>query len=269
MAGGAGVASRSSWTGAISFGLVTVPVKLYLASTDRDVKFHTAHAADLGRMRQSPSYCETCGPDVPVSKDEVTRTFEYEKGQYVEVTDEDLEALENDLGRVIAIEQFIPESSIDPMLYEKPYYVAPDATGGKAYALLREAMKAEGVVAVAKVLFRQKEHLAVLRWAGDQLVMHQVRWPDEMKAPGFRLPESNVSEAELGVARTLVQSLSSKYMDTEGIRDEYRTAVLAMVDEKLGRKEHAEPDAEPAPPEDLMEALRLSVEKAKKERKAG
>jgi DNA end-binding protein Ku len=251
------------WKGAISFGLVTIPVSVYPATEEKTLRFNQLHAEDGGRIRMK----RTCSIDgEEVSYDEIVKGYEYEKDKYVVLTDEDFDAVPVESGRAIDIQQFVDLDEIDPMLYKKSYYLVPDETGAKAYALLREALSQDNKVGVAKVSFRDKEHLAALRFKDDVFVLETMYWPDEIRAAEFDTldAEEKVRANEVDMAKTLIQNLTEPWKP-EAYKDEYREALMDIVERKAaGQPIEAPAAAAPARVVDLMDALKASVEAAKK-----
>ncbi len=253
---------RSIWSGSISFGLVNVPVKLYTAVSLKTVHFHQLHDADGSRIQQK-RFCVADGEEVPY--EHIVKGYEISPGRYVVVEPEELEALDPKKTRMIEIEQFVDAAEIDPILYDQPYYLAPGAGAAKAYRLMLEAMRDAGKVAIARVVLRQKGHLVALRAQEDVLVMETLVFADEVVAPSSldELADAavDVAERELKVARQLIEMLSGPF-DAAQYRDDYREAVLALIDRKVAGEEVAvapEVPAAPAAP-DLMAALQASVE---------
>ncbi len=254
---------RSMWKGAISFGLVTIPVSVYPATEEKSLRFNQLHDADHGRIRYK-RVCEIDGEEVPY--DHIVKGYEYEKDHYVVLTDEDLDAVPVESSRTIDIQQFVDLAEIDPILFKKSYYLVPDETGAKAYALLRRALSEEQKVGIAKVSFRDKEHLAALRFKDGVFVLETMYWPDEIRAADFDTfdAEAKVRGNEIEMAKSLIESLTQPW-NPEAYRDEYREALLEVVEKKVAGEEiEVVPEAAPARVVDLMEALKASVEAAKK-----
>jgi DNA end-binding protein Ku len=258
---------RSMWKGAISFGLVTIPVSVYPATEEKTLRFNQLHDEDGGRIKMK----RTCSVDgEEVTFDHIVKGYEYEKDKYVVLTDEDFDKVPVESSRAIDIVQFVDLSEIDPMLYKKSYYLIPEETGAKAYALLREALIQENKVGVAKVSFRDKEHLAALRFKDDAFVLETMYWPDEIRAAEFGdvNVEAKVRPQELEMAKTLIENLTSEWSPEE-FTDEYREALLKIVEAKIAGEEIEIVEAEPtAKVVDLMEALKASVAAAKKKPEA-
>ena len=256
------MAPRSMWKGAISFGLVTIPVAVYPATEEKSLRFNQLHDEDMGRIRYK-RVCEVDGEEVPY--EHIVKGYEYEKDRYVVLTDDDLDSVPVESSRAIDIQQFVELDEIDPMLFKKSYYLVPDETGAKAYALLRKALTEENKVGVAKVSFRDKEHLAALRFRDDVFVLETMFWPDEIRAAEFdTVPaDGRVRDNEVQMARSLIDSLTEPW-NPDAFRDEYREALTEIVEKKVAGEEiEVPPEPAPARVVDLMEALKASVEAAK------
>lgn len=267
---------RPLWKGAITFGLISIPVRLYSAVQDRSLKFHLLHEADGGRIRYQRT-CAKCGKEV--TWDDIVKGYEYSKDHYVTFTEEEMEALGVDSIRAIDVVSFVPLSDIDPIYFNKPYYVAPEASGLKAYKLLADALQAEGQVGVAKVAIRDKEQLATIRLKDNVFVLETMHWPDEIREAEFEELDKhvNVRDNEVKMARQLIQQLTGEFNPSE-FEDEYRVRLQELAEKKIEGQEitvSAETEEEPAPVVDLMEALKASVAEAKRrktessEREAG
>lgn len=258
---------RAMWKGAISFGLVTIPVSVYPATEEKTLRFNQLHDDDGGRIRMK----RTCSIDgEEVGYEHIVKGYEYEKDRYVILTDEDFEAIPVESSRAIDIQQFVELEEIDPMQYKKSYYLVPEETGAKAYALLREALNRSGKVGIAKVSFRDKEHLAALRFRDEAFVLETMYWPDEIREADFGGVDvsAKVRPNELEMAQTLIDNLTADW-DPAEFKDDYREALLRIVEAKINGEEIEIVEAEPAAKVvDLMEALKASVAAAKKEPKA-
>ncbi|MGZ8661707.1 MAG: non-homologous end joining protein Ku [Actinomycetota bacterium] len=255
---------RTMWKGAISFGLVTIPVAVYPATEEKTLRFNQIHEEDGGRIRMKRT-CSVDGEEVPY--DEIVKGYEYEKDRYVVLTDEDFDKVPVESSRAIDIVQFVDLDEIDPMLYKKSYYLVPDETGAKAYALLREALSQDNKVGIAKVSVRDKEHLAALRFKDEAFVLETMYWPDEIRGADFGGVDVDlkVRAQELEMARQLIENLTAEW-DPEEFTDEYREALLRIVEAKISGEEIEVVEAEPtAKVVDLMEALKASVAAAKKQ----
>lgn len=258
---------RAMWKGAISFGLVTIPVAVYPATEERTLRFNQLHDEDGGRIRYK-RVCEKDGEEVTF--EHIVKGYEVEKDRYVVLTDDDFDAVPVQSSRAIDIVQFVELDQIDPVLFKKSYYLVPDETGAKAYALLREAMKRDDRVGIAKVSFRDREHIAALRFKDDAFVLETMFWPDEVRDADFGGVDVDleVREQELQMARQLIDSLTSEWAP-EVFSDAYREALLQIVEAKLNGQEIEIVEQEPtAKVVDLMEALKASVAAAKKESEA-
>jgi DNA end-binding protein Ku len=257
---------RAMWKGAISFGLVTIPVSVYPATEEKTLRFNQLHDEDGGRIRMK-RVCSIDGEEV--GYEHIVKGYEYEKDRYVILTDEDFEAIPVQSSRAIDIQQFVTLDEIDPMHYKKSYYLVPEETGAKAYALLREALNRSGKVGIAKVSFRDKEHLAALRFRDDAFVLETMYWPDEIREADFGGVDvsAKVRPNELEMAQTLIENLTADW-DPSEYKDEYREALLRIVEAKINGEEIEVVEPEPtAKVVDLMEALKASVAAAKKESK--
>jgi len=255
---------RAMWKGAISFGLVTIPVAVYPATEEKTLRFNQLHDEDGGRIRYK-RVCEKDGEEVTF--EHIVKGYEVEKDRYVVLTDEDLNAIPVESSRAIDIHRFVDLDEIDPVMFKKSYYLVPEETGAKAYALLREAMADDGRVGIAKVSFRDKEHLAALRFKDEAFVLETMYWPDEIREADFGGVDvsAKVRGQELEMAKQLIESLSGEW-NPEEYSDEYREALLQIVEAKLNGQEIEVVAPEPtAKVVDLMEALKASVAAAKKE----
>ena len=255
---------RAMWKGAISFGLVTIPVAVYPATEEKTLRFNQLHDEDGGRIRYK-RVCEKDGEEV--SFEHIVKGYEVEKDRYVVLTDEDINAIPVESSRAIDIHRFVDLDEIDPVMFKKSYYLVPEETGAKAYALLREAMADDGRVGVAKVSFRDKEHLAALRFKDEAFVLETMYWPDEIREADFGGVDvsAKIRGQELEMAKQLIESLSGEW-NPEEYADEYRQALLQIVEAKLNGQEIEVVAPEPtAKVVDLMEALKASVAAAKKQ----
>jgi DNA end-binding protein Ku len=255
---------RAIWKGAVSFGLVNVPVRLYSATENHDVPFRQVHREDGGRIRLQ----RICSVDGElVSYDDIAKGYETEDGQMVVLTEEDLAELPTRSSREIAVDKFVPADQIDPMLLDKSYYLEPDKTAVKAYALLRDALKAADRMAIVTVSIRTRMTIAVLRVRGDVIVMQTMLWPDEIRSPEFAGlgEDTDAKPAELAMANMLVESLAGDY-HPDDYEDDYQAAVESVVKAKLeGGEVREAPVARETGGEvvDLLAALQRSVERAK------
>jgi DNA end-binding protein Ku len=249
------------WTGSISFGLVTVPVRLVSATRSQDVRFHQLEAETGARIRYR-RVSEQTGDEVPT--DQIVKGYELEPGRYVMIEPDELAALKPKASRQIEIEDFVDLAEIDPIYFEQPYYLIPDKDAAKAYRLLTDVMEDEGKVAVGRFVLRSKEALVAIRAVDGVLCLETMRYADEVLAADreqpIAEPAAEPTERELEMARQLVQSLSGTF-DPEKYRDEYREEVLALIDRKAAGEEIVAPQApeEPAKVLDLMAALEASL----------
>jgi DNA end-binding protein Ku len=254
--------ARSIWSGAISFGLVNVPIKLYSAVSRKTVRFNQLNDKTGNRIQQKRVDPDT-GEEVPY--EQIVKGFELTKDRYVIITPDELDALDPERTRTIQIEDFVDQSDIDPIYYDHPYYLVPDKGAAKAYGLLLNAMEASDKVAIARVVIRSKEALVAIRPAGDILMMETMIFHDEVVPHEDidDLPDSKdlkVSDREVKMAQQLIDSLSSEF-DPSQYRDEYRDKVLELIERKAqGEEITVQPEApQPAKVPDLMAALEASL----------
>ncbi|MEO3937903.1 Ku protein [Dermatophilaceae bacterium Soc4.6] len=258
---------RAMWKGAVSFGLVNVPVKLYSATEDHDISFRQVHREDGGQIR----YRRVCSIDgEEVAYDDIAKGYETDDGEMVVITDDDLKELPNQSSKEIAVEKFVPSDQVDPLLLDKPYYLEPEKGAGKPYALLRDALEAADRMALVTVAIRSRKNMAVLRVRDGVIVLQTMLWPDEIRSSQFaNLGDvGNATERELSMATMLVESLAGDY-DPDEFADDYAQAVEAMVRAKLDGGEVTQaPAAKETTGEvvDLLEALQRSVDRAKASR---
>ncbi len=257
---------RAIWKGAVSFGLVNVPVRLYAATQEHDVKFHQVHREDGGRIK----YKRVCSIDgEEVSYDEIAKGFESEDGRLVVLEDEDFDQLPVTTSREIDVVEFVPSDQVDPVLFGKSYYLEPDARAVKPYRLLREALTETERVGVVKVALRQRETLAVLRVRDDVIMLQTLLWPDEVRAPDFGVLDEDVDlrPQELAMAASLVESLASDF-EPDQFEDAYAVAMKDLVERKLegaplAPSAEAEDSGGGGEVVDLLTALQRSVERAR------
>jgi DNA end-binding protein Ku len=260
---------RPLWKGAITFGLISIPVRLYGAVKEKSMKFHLLHEEDKGRIKYERK-CTKCGKEV--SWDDIIKGYEFSKDHYVTFTDDEMDSIDVDSVKAIDVEAFVPLEQIDPIYFNKTYYVVPDGAGLKAYRLLLDALEAEGQVGVAKVAFRDKEHLATIRLKDDVFVLETMHWPDEIQEPAFEELDKSVKikDTEVKMARQLIQQLTDDFRPEE-FKDLYRERLGELAEKKIEGEEIAiavEPEEEPTKVVDLMEALKASVADAKKRKTA-
>ena len=258
---------RTIWSGAISFGLVTVPIHVQSATEDHSIRFHQYHLTDMGRVRYK-KVCEL--EDREVSQGEISKGYEVSRDHVIPISDADLENLPLPTARAIEIDAFVPLASVDPVRIGEGYYLAPDGqVAAKPYKLLRQALARSSRVAVAKWAWHGRERLGILRVKDDVLVLHLMRWPDEGRDPAEIAPPAvPVSEQEIEGALALVDTMTREDLDDPAFRDTYTEALAKIIEAK---REHREPAEAPEPEEpaqvlDLMAALNASVQKAKEAR---
>ncbi len=256
---------RAIWKGAVSFGLVSVPVKLYSATESHDVSFRQVHASDGGRIKYQ-RVCSLDGEEVAYA--DIAKGYETEDGEMVILTDDDLAELPSTSSREIAVEKFVPTEQIDPMMFEKSYYLEPEKTGAKPYALLRQALLDADRMAVVTVALRQRTSVAVLRVRDDVIVLQTMMWPDEIRTPDFSVDAGEVKPAEVKMANMLVETLAGDF-DAAEFEDDYAGAVEALVKNKIegGEVKRTETSTKTSGEVvDLLAALQRSVDAAKSSR---
>jgi DNA end-binding protein Ku len=259
---------RAIWKGAISFGLVNIPVGLYTATRGRnELKFHMLRDSDLSPIRYK-RIAETDGKEVPW--EHIVKGYEYEKGEYVVLTEKDFERVNVKSNQMVDIREFVDLDAIDPMFFDEPYYLAPEKGGEKAYALLRDALKESGKVGIAKVSIRTREHLAAVKPNGNALVLELMHFPDELAdAKELPIPDKvQVGKKEMTMAASLIEGMSDKW-DPQKYHDEYKQALLKLIEEKVaagGKELPVEKGARPKPTKviDLVSVLQQSLNQANK-----
>jgi DNA end-binding protein Ku len=255
---------RAIWKGAVSFGLVSIGVRLYSATEEKDIRFHQVHRVDGGRIK----YKRVCSIDgEEVSYDDIAKGYDIGGGEMVILTDEDFAELPLTTSRAIEVLEFVPAEQVDPMLYAKAYYLEPEGTATKPYALLRSALSDVDRVAIVKVALRQREQLATLRVKDNVLVLNTMLWPDEVRTPDFDFLDEDITirPQEKAMAESLIDSMAGDFQP-DAYTDNYREALQEVIEAKVeGREVVAPPEEEGAPPAavDLMAALRASVERAR------
>jgi DNA end-binding protein Ku len=259
--------AHAIWSGAINFGLVTIPVKVFTAVKTDELSFNMLHKKDEGRIKYE-RVCSVDGKTVPW--DEIVKGYEYEKGQYVILTDEDFKKVNPEATQSVDILEFVELDKINPMFFDKPYYLEPTKQGRHAYALLREALAKSNRVAIARVVIRTKEYIAAVKPLDDALVLELMHWASEMVSPGtLELPEGErLPEAEMKMAKMLIDTMSVDAFEPEKFVNRYHDEVLAMIDARAKGQEL--PKAKKAPPRakvvNLMDVLAASLEESKKRR---
>jgi DNA end-binding protein Ku len=252
------------WKGSISFGLVNIPVKMFAATEDRSIKFRYLHQ-DCKTPIQYTRECPQC--KVEVEWKDIVKGYEYESGRFVILDDEELEELKSKSSRAIEIIDFINLEEIDPIYFDKSYYLGPEDTGQKAYQLLHEAMRVTGKIAVAKVTMRSKQNLAVIQIFKNCIIMETIFYPDEVRdvglVPGIPQAQEVINEKELGMAKELITNLATPFEPSK-YHDEYRESLREYIQSKIeGEEYHIVSEAAPGKIIDLMEALKASVEATK------
>ena len=255
---------RAIWKGAVSFGLVSIAVKLYSATEEKDIRFHQVHRTDGGRIK----YQRTCSIDGEVvGYDDIAKGYDIGGGEMVILTDEDFADLPLTTSRAIDVLEFVPLAAIDPLFFDKAYYLEPQKAAVKPYVLLRDALHKSGHVAIAKVALRQREVLAVLRVHNDVLTMSTMLWPDEVRTPDFAFLQQDapqVREQELTMAGQLIDSLAEPVFEPDRYQDSYRQALENLIDAKVEGEEVTTPPGveQTAEVVDLISALQASVKAA-------
>ena len=258
---------RAIWKGAVSFGLVSIAVKLYSATEEKDIRFHQVHRTDGGRIK----YKRTCSIDgEEVTYDDIAKGYDIGGGETVILTDEDFADLPLTTSRAIDVLQFVPADQIDPIMFAKAYYLEPEGQAAKPYVLLRDALQDADRVAIVKIALRQREQLATLRVRDDVLVLNTMLWPDEVRSVDFAFLDEEIETrpAELAMASSLIDSMAGSFKADE-FTDNYRAALQEVIDAKVEGREIVQPEESeeaPAAAVDLMAALKASVERAKKAR---
>jgi DNA end-binding protein Ku len=259
---------RAIWKGAVSFGLVTIPVGLYSATENKTPKFKQLRQSDGSPIRYK-RVAEADGNEVPW--EDIVKGYEVEKGRYVIFTDDEMEAAISPTGsKLVDVVQFVDDEEIDPILYKSSYYLAPEKTGIKAYEILRHALHEKNKVALCKVSIRSKEQMATLRAVDDVLILETMYWPDEVRAAEFEELDGEIElrPEEVQVAEMLIENLSKPFDETEWI-DATRERIEEMAQKKIDGEEIVAPESpEPTKVVDLLEALKASVEATKAAREA-
>jgi DNA end-binding protein Ku len=253
--------ATSIWKGHLTFGLVSFPVRLFTAARSESISFNQLHKEDGSRIKQV-IYC--AAEDKPIPRDEIVKGYEYEKGKYVVVEEEDIKKVAPKTAKVMEIQEFVKSDDVDPVFLESSYYMAPDEGGEKPYALLFEAMKETKYFGVAKVTMHNREHVVILRPGDRGMLLHTMYYADEVRrSEEFRTDTANVKDKELTLAKTLVESLAGTF-EPEKYHDSYRDNLKKMIDAKIqGHKVVETPAPHVAPVIDIMEALKKSLEHRK------
>ena len=251
------------WKGHLTFGLVSLPVKLFSAARSETVSFNQLHKADHSRVKQV-LYCQL--EDKPIPRSEIVKGYEYEKDKYVVVDDEEIKKVAPKTAKTMEILEFVKSAEVDPIYFESSYYLAPDDAGEKPYALLFSALQKSGYVGVAKISMHNREHIVILRPGAKGILLHTMYYRDEIRqVEEFRTDTSLVREKELELATSLVESLAAAF-EPEKYSDGYRENLKAMIAAKVAGRETVEapPPQHLAPVIDIMEALKASLAQAKK-----
>jgi DNA end-binding protein Ku len=267
---------RAIWKGSIAFGLVNVPVKVYRATEDHDIKFRQVHAKDNGRIRYRRT-CEVCGEVVEYG--DIARAYESDDGQMVVITDDDIANLPDERGREIEVMEFVPAGDLDPMLYDRSYFLEPDSKSAKSYVLLAKTLAETDRVAIVKFALRNKTRLAALRVEDfgkrDVMVIHTLLWPDEIRDPDFPVLDKKVEikSAELKMAEQVVESMADDF-DPDRYHDTYQEQLHELIEAKLEGGEAFTAEDQPAELDetedvsDLLSKLEASVKSRSKNKKA-
>ncbi|WP_446218016.1 non-homologous end joining protein Ku [Micromonospora sp. IBHARD004] len=255
---------RAIWKGAVSFGLVSIGVKLYSATEEKDIRFHQVHRDDGGRIRYKRT-CQVCGEEV--TYDDIAKGYDIGGGEMVILTDDDFAELPLTTSHAIDVLEFVPAEQVDPILYNKAYFLEPEGAATKPYVLLRDALADSERVAIVKVALRQREQLATLRVREGVLLLNTMLWPDEVRTPdfGFLDEDLKVRPPELAMASSLIDSMAGEFQP-DAFTDDYRAALQEVIDAKIEGREVVQPEeveAAPAAAVDLMAALKASVERAR------
>jgi DNA end-binding protein Ku len=256
---------RAIWKGNISFALVSIPISLFSATRRNELSFHYLHKKDMSTVSYK-RFCDT--ENVEVSWEEITRGYEYEKDQYIEITDEDLDKADIELTKTIQIQEFVHGDEIDPVFFDKPYYLEPQKGGERAYALMRDALGQSKKVGIAKVVLKSREHLAAVKTVGNMMTLQTMRFAHEIVDAGsLNLPQkAEISKKEMDLANTLIDSMSDKF-DPGKYKDDYHDKVLSIIQMKIaGVSPQVTAPAGPGPAKvvDLMEVLKQSLNETKK-----
>jgi len=250
------------WKGHVTFGLVSFPVKLYTAARSETISFNQLHKEDHSRVKQV-LYCQA--EDKPIARADIVKGYEYEKGRWVVVEDEEIKRMAPPSAKTMEILEFVKSSEVDPVYFESSYYMAPDEAGERPYALLYEALERTGYTGVAKITMHNREHIALFRPGPTGLMMHTMYYADEVRSvEEFRTDKTLVKEKELALATMLIESLAAEFQP-EKYRDSYRDNLRAMIDAKIqGKEVVSPPEPETARVIDIMEALKQSLAIARK-----
>lgn len=250
------------WKGHLTFGLVSLPIKLFTAARAETISFNQLHRTDHSRVKQK-LFC--AAEDVELSRSDIVKGYEYEKDRYVVVDDEEIKKMAPKSAKVMEILEFVKEAEVDPVFYEKSYYMAPEEAGEKPYSLLLEALKRSGFVALARIAMHSREHIVILRPSGAGITLHTMYFEDEIrKSESYNSETSGVSDKELNMAMMLVEALAAKF-EPGKYKDSYRENLRAMIDAKVAGQEVVAPaEAQQMKVIDIMDALKASLAALKK-----
>jgi len=250
------------WKGHLTFGLVSLPIKLFTAARAETISFNQLHKTDHSRVKQK-LFC--AAEDVELSRSDIVKGYEYEKDRYVVVDDEDIKKMAPKSAKIMEILEFVKEAEVDPVFYEKSYYMAPEEAGEKPYSLLLEALKRSGYVALARIAMHSREHIVILRPSGQGITLHTMYFEDEIrKSESHTADTSAVSDKELSMAMMLVEALAAKF-EPGKFKDSYRENLRAMIDAKIAGQEVVAPvEAQQVKVIDIMDALKASLAALKK-----
>ena len=264
--------ARAIWKGSISFGLVNIPIALYTATRREELKFRLLRKADLSPVNYK-RVAEKDGKEVPW--DQIVKGYEYEKGRYVVLKDEDFQRVDLEATQTVDIQDFVDQEEIDPMFFYKPYYLEPQKGGDKAYTLLRDALKDSNKVGIAKVVIKTRQYLGGVKAADGVLVLELMHFADELADPKkLHVPKKmEIGKREMNMARSLIDSMTSKW-EPDKYKDDYREALMEVIEEKVGaggKEIEEKPRKAPKPTKviDLVSVLQKSLEQAGAKQKAG
>jgi DNA end-binding protein Ku len=251
------------WKGHLTFGLLSLPVKLYSAARSEAVSFNQLHKADHSRVKQI-LYCQL--EDKPIQRSDIVKGYEYEKDKYVVIDDEEIKKVAPKTAKTMEVLEFVKSTEVDPIFFDASYYLAPDEAGEKPYALLFEALRQSGCVGVAKIAMHNREHIVILRPGVRGILLHTMYYEDEIRqVEEFRTDTTKIQDKELALAKMLIESLLAPF-EPGKYKDNYRENLLSMIKAKVEGKEIVEPaaPAHKAPVIDILEALKMSLAEAKK-----
>jgi DNA end-binding protein Ku len=260
---------RAIWKGNISFALVSIPISLFSATRRNELSFHYLHKKDMSPVSYK-RFCDAENTETPW--EEITRGYEYEKDRYIEITDEDLDKADVELTKTIQIQEFVNEEEIDPVYFDKPYYLEPQKGGERPYALMRDALALSKKVGIAKVVLKSREHLAAVKTVGNMMTLQTMRFAHEIVDAGsLNLPsKAEISKKEMDMANMLIDSMSDKF-DPVKYKDDYYEKVMDIIRMKIDGVSPELPTAKgpgPAKVVDLMEILKQSLSETKKAKAA-